>query len=436
MHVLFVAYRFPPQSGGGVIRPLKFAKYLSRMGVRVTVLTALPPPGMKHDTSLLRDLPSDVRVVTVREKFAIPPLAQRRLWSRLRVAQRWAIHQCLVPDDRKGFISPAVRAAANLGGERFDVILATGGPWSTFVAAEQISRMLRLPLVLDYRDPWTTVFSGLSREAGLLARWRNPTLERRIVSHARAIVSVHQSVPGIMETGLGLTGLASRCHWIPNGYDPEDFEGLVPTPSKEFVITYVGSLYGTRTLRTVADVLEELVRSGHLNSHDFRIRVLGPTRDRVMKDFAGPTLSTRVEAPGFVSHRDALSALMNSTVNLLVDVVYEGPNIHTPGKLYEYLRAKRPILALSAEGSTPDLIREAQGGWIVLPDDRAGLFKVLKRTYDDWKSGRQLPCPTGSVIARFDRAHLTAELARILEACVADGTSSAARTNVKTDGRN
>ena len=155
-----------------------------------------------------------------------------------------------------------------------------------------------------------------------------------------------------------------------------------------------------------------------------------------MKDFAGPTLSARVEAPGFVSHRAALLALMSSTVNLLVDVVYEGPNVHTPGKLYEYLRANRPILALSAEGSTPDLIREAQGGWIVSPDDRAGLLEVLKRAYEDWKSGRQLPCPTGSVIARFDRARLTAELARVLEACVADGNGSAARTDVKVDGRN
>ena len=419
MRVLFVAYRFPPQSGGGVIRPVKFAKYLSRMGVHVTVLTAAPPVDSKQDATLLGDLPLDVRVLTVAEESPIPPLASGRLRKHLRIARRWAVYQFMVPDQHSGFIAPAVRAASELGPDGFDVVLATGGPWSTFVAAEKIARVLRLPLVLDYRDPWTTTFSGVPREAGLLARWRNPRLERRIVERADAIVSVHQSVPPIMETGLGVKGLASRCHWIPNGYDPEDFEELPKEQPSEFVITYVGSLYRTRTLRGAAEALGRLVRSGDIKADELRVRVLGPSRARVMSEFAGSPIADRVDAPGFVSHREALSALVSSTMNLLVDVVYDGPNIHTPGKLYEYLRAGRPILAVSAEGSTPAVIREARGGWVVSPDDPDSLLAVLREAHQNWQAGRQLPCPDQGVVARFDRAQLTRELAKVLEGCIA-----------------
>jgi glycosyltransferase involved in cell wall biosynthesis len=394
------------------------------MGVQVTVLTIEPPPEVKRDTSLLQDLPSDVRVIRVREESPIPPLASGYVRGRLRVARRWAIQQCLVPDERVGFISPAIRAASELGRNRFDVVLATGGPWSTFVAAEKISEELCLPLVLDYRDPWTTFFSGVPRGAGLLARWRNPRLERRIVSRARAIVSVHEGVPAIMEAGLRVPGLARRCHWIPNGYDPEDFEGLARTSSRHFVLSYVGSLYGTRTLRSIADALEALVRSGEMQADDLVLRVLGPSPARVMKDLQGSLIADRVEAPGLVAHRQALCALVNSTVNLLVDIVYDGPNVHTPGKLYEYLRAGRPILALSREGATPAVIREARAGWVVSPDDNVRVREVLRNGYEHWRLGRELPSPEPGVVARFNRATQAAHLAQALEGCIAHPPTS------------
>jgi glycosyltransferase involved in cell wall biosynthesis len=422
MRVLFIAHRFPPQSGGGVIRPVKFAKYLSRLGVQVTVLTADSPAGSRQDASLLQDLPSDVKVINVPEKPSIPPLVNGRIRGRLRVARRWALYQCVVPDDRAGFIAPAIRAASDLGKNQFDVVLATGGPWSAFVAAEKIAGLLSLPLVLDYRDPWTTFFSGAPRGSGLLARWRNPGLERHIVSRARAIVSVHESVPAIMETGLRVPGLAARCRWIPNGYDPEDFEGLTPTSSRQFVITYVGSLYGTRSLRAVADALETLVRSGEVAAEDLLFRVLGPSDTRIANQLAGSSISDRVDAPGLVPHREALSALAGSTVNLLVDLVYDGPNVHTPGKLYEYLRAGRPILSISREGTTPALIREARAGWVVPPDDPDALGAVLKRAYEDWRQHRALPIPDPAVVGRFDRSRLAVELQQVLTACTSSAT--------------
>jgi glycosyltransferase involved in cell wall biosynthesis len=418
MHVLFVAYRFPPQTGVGVLRPLKFAKYLSRLGVRVTVLSTEPPAGKKLDESLLEELPSDVKVIRVYEKRAIPPLTRTGLRKRFQVAYRWALSQRVVPDAQAGFIRPALSAASNITCARFDVVLATAPPWSAFVVAEKLSTQFRLPLVLDYRDPWTRGFPELPRKMGLLGRIYNPRLERRIVSRASAVISAHETIPGIIETELGLTGLASRSHWIPNGFDPEDFEGISPTRSSKFVVTYAGSIHGTRTLRPVVAALEELVTSGRVHRDDVLFRILGPSKVRLQPELTGSQIHDLVEAPGLVPHREALAALMGSTLNLSLDISYSGPKDHTPAKLYEYLSAGRPILAISREGLGPALIREAQGGWTVSPEDRHGLANVLEKAYRDWRHGRALPSPHPDVVARFNRAAQAARLAEILHACI------------------
>lgn len=420
MHVLLVAYRFPPQGGGGVVRPLKFAKYLSRSGARVTVLTVRSHPGAYEDASLLQDLPPEVRVVAVRERRVAPlPVALRprssisdRARGRLRVGLRWALHHLMVPDMAAGFIGEAARAWNHPEIRGADVVLATAGPWSCFLAGQQIARRLRRPLVLDYRDPWTANFTGRKNSAGALARRQNPGLERQLLTRAAAVVSVIESFPRMLEEQLGVR---REVHWIPNGYDPEDFEGLEPSPPDRFVLTYAGQLYGGRTLSPVLAALTDLARSGHVAADRCRLRVLGPPGPRVQAEFRNSPLAGCVEALGYLPHRETLAHLLGSTINLLVDLAYDGPNVHAPGKLYEYLRAGRPILSLSADGVTPDLIREAEGGWVVAPGDGDGLRETLGRAFAAWSRGDTLPQPRREVAERFDRSRIVQRLMGILE---------------------
>lgn len=446
LRVLFVAYRFPPAVGGGVLRPVKFAKYLSRAGVDVTVLSIDVPPGVKRDEALLADLPAAVRVLRVAD--ARPPEISgagprgRHRHSALnwaRVGYRWTLHHTLVPDMHAGFIKNAVKAAQAMEGtavgrggpavgpgsstgvsDRPQVVLATGGPWSSVIAGWRIARRLHLPLVVDYRDPWTVDFPGRSSRDGFLASRLSPGLERRVLSDAAAVVSVMPYLPGMLEERLHLPGLQARCFWIPNGFDPDDFAHIDPRPSEFFTLTYAGSLYGGRTLAPIFQALTQLAQAGEIALERVRVQVLGPPLERVRQqagDFPG---TESVRAPGFVPHEETLQSLMASTVNLQVDIVYEGPNVHVPGKLYEYLRAGRPILAISPEGMTPALIREAEAGWVVAPGDSAALCRVLARAYHDWSEGRALPRPLPNVVERFNRARTTAHLEEILRRCAGE----------------
>jgi len=435
LHMLLVSYRFPPQSSGGVLRPLKFAKHCSRQGVKVTVLTAVPAARIQEDRSLLREVPPEVTVIRVPERRLLPLLPESKgrwpLWTaldrRTRVALRYAIFHGLVPDDRAGFIEPAAALAADPRIHDVDVILATGQPWSCFLIGERLSARLRRPLVLDYRDPWTTTFAGMPRNEGLAAILANRRIERRVLRKAAAIVSVMEHFPSMLEEGLGLRGIGERFHWIPNGFDPEDFEGVEASVPETFTVTYSGSLYGGRRLGPVVAALEDLIAAGDVRREDVRLQVLGPPTSKVLGELGDSALRDRIVAPGRVTHAETLAAQAASAVNLLVDIIYDGPNIHVPGKLYEYLRSGRPVLAVSNPGLTSRLIEEAAGGWVVPPGDHAALKARLGEAYQLWRNGAEMPAPRREVVERFNRAHLAARLVAVLESVVAQSADPSAQ---------
>ncbi len=417
VHVLLISYRFPPQPGVGAIRPAKFAKYLHRFGFRVTVLAASAENG--RDETLLRDLPKAVRVIRVPERGLLATwrrLCPRRgvLTDSLWRAGQWLLRQSSVPDESSGFVGPALRTGADLEAGPPDMILASGGPWSAFVAAERISRRLGVPYVLDYRDPWTAAPAGWLSAPGFLPGWRNPALERRLVSRAAAIVAAHEEIPSLLDETFPGIGAGRRAHWIPNGYDPEDFGDLPMRRSEVFVLNYAGALYGGRTLRPLAETLEDLCAAGTISRPRARLRVLGPRPERVRRMLAG-LLPDQLDIPGEVPYSESIASMTSAAINLHVSFRRLEDTFHVPVKLYEYLRAGRPILALCPPGASARLIEEARGGWVVPPGDREALRRVLALAYGDWEAGRMLPAPDPGVAQRFDRSRSVARLALILK---------------------
>ncbi len=423
MDILLVAYRFPPQTGGGIHRPHKFAKYLGRAGVNVTVVTIAPDT--EEPDARPADLPDNVRIVRVAERGWMPALRRMRTTGRsslpsllrLRsiVLAKWILVETFVPDEHAEFVG-AVASIANIPEFRdVDAVISTGGPWSGFVAGDELARRLRVPHVMDYRDPWTARPPAWPALPGYRARRLNRKLERGLCRRAAFIISAHAAVAGMLEEQLELPGLAARVHWIPNGYDPEDFVGIEPRTSDRFSLTWAGSLYRGRSLEPIVRCLEDLGEAGEIDLERVELRVLGVHPERVRSQVQDARLLKNMIAPGEVTHDDALAFILGSTVNLLVDISYDGPIVHTPGKLYEYLASGRPVLSISTAGVTADLIREAQAGWVVAPNDSAALRDALRSAYGIWASGGAMPRAIPAVTEAYDRGKSTLRLKKLLE---------------------
>lgn len=422
MRVLLIAYRFPPQTGGGTPRPTKMAKYLAAQGVDVTVLTVEAAPYLPLDPAPLAALPANVKVIPLPEQGWMARLrsvgiGRRRAapWDRPVMLLRMGLHHWLAPDNFAGFIPAVLRAANRPEVRGSDVVISTGGPWSSFVAGDQLARKLGVPHVLDYRDPWTTGPEGWPYPAGWRARQTDRARERRLADRAALVFSAHEVLPELLETKLALPGLRSRCHWIPNGYDEADFAGFGSSSTERFTLTYAGSLYAGRSLSGVIRALDDLAGAGRIDPMRVSLQVLGVSPERMKPEVQGTRIEGSLAARGHLPHRAVLEAITASTINVLVDISYGERNLHTPGKLYEYLRARRPILAVSPAGVTADLVRRAEGGWVVDPDDAEGLRSTLARAYDDWKAGQALPEPRADVYEFFERSRSTDRVRELLE---------------------
>ncbi|MCI0351073.1 MAG: hypothetical protein L0Z53_16735, partial [Acidobacteriales bacterium] len=82
---------------------------------------------------------------------------------------------------------------------------------------------------------------------------------------------------------------------------------------------------------------------------------------------------------------------------------------------YEYLRAGRPILALTSEGALANLLRRIGGGWVVNPNDDSGILAAVKESFQQWKEGRITRVADPAILAGFDRRVLTGQLAGLFD---------------------
>ncbi len=422
----------------GVQRPLKTARYLAENGWDVTVLTVADPPTSMLDPGLLSELPESVRVErawsleptrvlqslrrrrerTDHSSTPISPADGSRGFSGL---PRWlvrCIQSLFIPDEKFWWTPWAVRLGRRLHRETpFDCILSSGPPFTALGIARRLSRDLGVPWVADLRDPIidgyfftppTPLHSALMRG-----------YERRVVRSAvRVVVVTHAMERALTDR---YAHLAHRFVTVPNGFDPADFVGPVPSLLPGFSLTYVGALQGDiRADRLFAAAKLACERDTEL-AVDLRLRLVGPSDPETDAAIEHWGVADIVERLGFVGHAEAIAEMRRSPV--LVLLLAPGPE-HAyilTGKLPEYLASGRAVLALVPEGVAADVIRRSNAGWVVHPNETEAAASAILDAYRLWKRAK-LPVPDARIVGEFDRRRLTSRVGAILEDVVADAS--------------
>ncbi|UCH78678.1 MAG: glycosyltransferase [Candidatus Coatesbacteria bacterium] len=406
--VLFLSYFFPPLGGGAVLRAVKFVKYLPAFGWRPLVVAAA---GGYHvrDASLEAEIPPQV----VRSGVAPPGgsgLAGTPGGFLARVRRRLSRERrrlLCFPDVYTWFARPAYEEARRLLAEHeVEVIFSTAPPYTSHLLASRLAAETGLPLVLDYRDAWTD--NPLDAYPTPLHRWRTPRAEARVLSEAAAVTAV---TAGMAEQYGRRVPAGCPVIFLPNGYDEADFVSPAPPAAGPFVVAYSGQLYAGRRPGTFFEAAARFVKRRNLGPGDFLVRLVGPIGPGVARRAAAAGLP--VEATGLVEHGEAVRAMREADVNLLLIGSRPGAEATLTGKIFEYLRAGRPILALvPPPGEAAALIREFEAGVVVPPDDVDGAERALEELYER-RGAAAAPPPPG--LERYERRRLAAELAAAFE---------------------
>ncbi|MBX3606834.1 MAG: glycosyltransferase [Piscinibacter sp.] len=432
MKLLLLAYHFPPMGGAGVQRALKFSRYLGECGVQVTVLAG-HDPAYTADASLVDEIPASVGVHRVEHQ----PLLQRVVAWRarrrpagalatvphtppstppggLRDAALAVYASLQFPDDKAGWARRAFETACRLVREEgVQLILSSAPPVSSHALAARLSRACGVPWVADWRDLWT----GNPAYAALA--WRRPIdrrLERRWLDSAAGVVTVTPTLQRALAAQV-----AGRCPvvLIPNGYDEADFATVEPVLHADaaFRVVHAGTLYGHQSPRPVLAAAESLLARHPALAARLRLRFVGLIGTRfepLLTDFAARNPGV-LERTGFVGHRRAVAEMLGADLLLLLIGGGAAARGVLSGKIFEYLRARRPVLLVGPpEGDAAQLLRAHAPCRVAAEEDVAGIAEALKASL-----AGDLPAqPTSASPETFERRALTQQLDVFLQRCL------------------
>ena len=414
MRVLLVTMYFPPAGGGGVQRSLKLAQYLPALGVETHVLAPDDPKWVHRDP--------DLRVPTqawIHRARYVGPRA-RKPAEELRAAQgleravlqaQVTARRLLLPDASVTWNLTAIPAAIRIARkEGIDVVVTTSPPNSIHLVGAAVRKATGAKWVADLRDSLVAHPHRRAESIAVRAKEKVDEGVARLVAHsADAITCVSDA---IAEEARGYSP-QGKVVTISNGCDFDDFAGLDYTPGKRFRITHTGSFFGKRDPRPFLTALDE-------SGLDVQARFLGDFRsaDREWAQKRG--LGDRLELIPYAPRQASLELQRDSEALLLLipDAGGRGKGVLS-GKVFEYLAAERPILALvPPDGAAADLIRETGAGVVAPPDDveaiKAALAELHERFANGGLAATDIPEETRHRLSRRARAEELAELVRSL----------------------
>jgi len=408
--VLLIAYHFPPiRHSSGIQRTLKFARYLRDHGWQALVLTVHPRAYPLTGEDQLADIPADV---PVRRAFALDTSRHLSLGGRYPGF-------LATPDRYASWLPGGVWAGMRMIREyRPDAI------WSTYPIATAhriggwLHRLSGLPWVADFRDSMTEDdFPTDPRIRRAYLRIERDTVQ----ACDRAVFTT----PGTRQMYAERYPELPADHWavIPNGYDEENFrdaEALVGDRKPlggpgQRVLVHAGLLYPEeRDPRPFFQALAQLKGEGRLSAASLKIVLRATGHDqRYVPMLEQLGIADIVELAPAMAYREALAEMLRADGLLLFQA--SNCNHQIPAKLYEYLRAGRPILALTDPlGDTATTLVEAGTGQIVRLDDAADIARGLQ-VFLDGLDGGALTMPSAEVVRRYERAAGAEVLAGILD---------------------
>jgi glycosyltransferase involved in cell wall biosynthesis len=446
-YVLVVTYYFPPAGGPGVQRVLKFLKYLGEFGWTPIVLVPENPEYPARDESLLKELPADliIRRAPIFEPYDLyrkftgkqagVPIdvnvnkeagAKRSISERVAEFIRATI---FIPDARIGWLLSAVKEGRQILKEYpIRAIYSSSPPYTPALVARRLHRISKIPWVAGFRDPWTGFLSTPDRWA--IPRAIDRSLEKAVFTEANLVEVAWNGITRDIRGKYPELPAEKFIH-VPNGFDGADFpepdiykrarrlEALCHAEKglpHKCTITYSGSLYGPRNPRSFLQAVELLIARKEIDPAKMTLRFVGRFGAPIHEMLDAPAVRSMIEKIEYVPHARAVELLLDSDALLLiVDDVLSVAEI-VPGKVYEYLGAARPIMAIAPpEGAIGDLLRETNAGEVVRQSDIEGQARIIKRIYDDWTSGESSFAMKLDTISQYERREATRKLAGLFD---------------------
>lgn len=423
MRILFVSYFFPPYNTIGAIRTGKMVKYLNKMGHDLYVLTARNQPLQE---TLELEIPHEQVVYTnwvdVNKPVQLLLGGRKKIADRGYVLPKGILHRTLrllgrsyktimnFPDGQIGWVPFAIKEGSRIIRKwKPDIIYASAMPHSSLLIARTLSRKFNIPWIAEFRDLWVDY---QYYQYGFMRRHIERWLEHRTLKTASGFVTVSEPLAETIRRKYD----SKPTQVIMNGFDMEDYTEIYrPTQADTLQILYTGMVYEGK------EDPSPLFKAIHLLGEDanrIRVKFYGRYLDvvRDMAESCGVEHLVEIHSP--VSYKEAVHLQCNADILLLL--LWNDPKekgIYS-GKLFEYVGARRPILAVGSGDNVASELIDCFHVGVTLQDEH--LIAVKLREWLDQKLTGMIQVEPYAAISRLSREaqahHLDAFLHTVIKA--------------------
>ena len=430
--ILVLSYWFPPYClPGACLRIVKFVKHLAalRPNWSIELLNAsygTSEATMSPETDfLLADIPPSVRRVKIgdpglghagqskshttamlmkKEPTGLSGLL-RKLFGK---SQKKAFAIEPMPDAQISWGQSVKRNYIGRVKEKYDLVFVTVPPFSSAVIGVELKYILgNPPLIVDMRDDWSY-------------HWKMYPDKRYDVEHAMEAQVVSTAAAVLLPSEPSVEAYKQRYpnsdhfHFIPNGVDLDEYEGIDPSAVKleKFKVSCSGNLDELRSPVNFLKAFKQFLADPEIDASLCELHCPMSMIEDYWKAVGELELGEKTFRTPILPPKDYQAHLLSSA--LLVSINYFDGTTLIPVNIYEYWAVGRPILLLEHPGAAGAIVRKNRLGAVADPDDVDWMVSELKKSYQKWRTGAQ-PVIDREPLKAFSRRVQTEKIIEIME---------------------
>jgi len=408
MRLLLISYFFPPDKSVGGLRAASITKYFPNTGIDVVLLTS--------QTDL-------EKAKGIQEQFNVKELfttkrSKLRYWGYktkiLSLLELLNLDKLFVFPD---IYFPWIRRAVKEGRKAIkqtdpDCILVTAPPFSTFIVANKLSLEFNIPILLDYRDPWSG--NPTIKYPFEIVHRRHLKMERKIIQRADLVVTVSEEYAEVISSNIDFP--LEKIGIIYNGYTSvfEDKKNVQKT--KKLKIFYSGSIHSIykKTFDSFLYALNALISEKNLTPEDICFAYAGDTsRKTINRKLEKFNMVPFFEDLGYLQGDEYYEQLQEANLHLVFN-----PEIHKYAlvtKIYDYMQVESHFLIIGKEGAIVKLCKEVKQQYTFVADEKPEyVATVLMILYKKWTDNKLTYGAQKAFVANYSREEQAKRYANLI----------------------
>ena len=426
--VLIITYYWPPSGGGGVQRWVKFVKYLPKFNIEPVVLTVDSDYAAYAllDQTLYKDI--DAKLEVVKTKSFEPLNIYSKISSNKEIpyggfaneenpglfqkVSRFIRGNFFIPDARIGWNKYALSKAIELIKKyNIDTVITSSPPHSTQLIGLKLKQEFGINWIADMRDPWTDIYYYKKMYHTSIVKKIDKRKELKVLKNADNVIVVSDSIKKLFSKKIGEAN-SHKISVIPNGFDIGDFKDDGKSKNKNFTITYTGTIADNYNIDGFISAVIDFME----NKKDTQINLkfIGRVSNKYRTLIEDSILKSHCSFSKHVDHNESILFLQKSdALFLAIPDEPQNEGILT-GKLFEYLAAKKPIIAIGPEeGDAANIISECNAGEMFDYNAKSEIRNYLEKLYLNWVESKSVELSDNTYL-KYTRENLTKKLSLLI----------------------